>query len=387
MGSADGTVVGSTKVVDHGADKDKWNLVVLGDGFRAADQAAYEAAVTTLVNTLNTTAPFDASWDRVNVHRVDVHSTQAGADNPATCGDGSTPAGGTATTVATYFDSSFCNSGIRRLLVCDAALAVTTANAQVSGWDAILVVVNSTEYGGSGGQVAVYSLAPAALEIALHETGHSAFGLADEYEYYAGCSSGEAGHDRHDATEPTEPNVTIETDRAKIKWRHLIDAGTAVPTTRNADCSKCDPQANPVAVGTIGLFEGAHYAHCGAFRPAFDCRMRTIGQPYCKVCQERIRAKLGATSKSTCFVATAVYGDGLHPDVVTLRGWRDRRLAPDARGRRAMQGLAVTYERVGPPLARRLAGHPRLAVPIRRAVFAPLARVIRRRGPTGRGRP
>lgn len=385
MGSSDGTVVGTTKVVDHGADNDKWNLVVLGDGFRAADQAAYEAAVTTLVNTLNTTAPFDTSWDRVNVHRVDVHSTQAGADNPATCGDGSTPVGGTATAVATYFDASFCNSGIRRLLVCDAALAVTTANAQVSGWDAILVVVNSTEYGGSGGQVAIYSLVPAALEIALHEMGHSAFGLADEYEYYAGCSSGEAGHDSHAATEPTEPNVTIETDRAKIKWRHLIAAATTVPTTRNADCTKCDTQANPVAVGTIGLFEGAHYAHCGAFRPAFDCRMRTIGQPFCEVCQERIRAKLGATSKSTCFVATAVYGDGLHSDVVTLRGWRDRHIAPDARGRRAMQALVAAYDRAGPLLAGRVAEHPRLAGPIRRAVFVPLARLVRRRRPREQG--
>ena len=130
--------------------QDRWNLVVLGDGFRAADQAAYEAAVTTLVNTLQTTAPYDGSWNRVNVHRVDVHSTDAGADNPLACGDGSAPAGGAATTVKTYFDSSFCNSGIRRLLVCDAGLAVTTANGQVSNWDAILVVVNSTEYGGSG---------------------------------------------------------------------------------------------------------------------------------------------------------------------------------------------------------------------------------------------
>jgi hypothetical protein len=385
MGSGDGTVVGTTKVVDHGADKDKWNLVVLGDGFRAADQAAYEAAVTTLVNTLHATAPFDTSWDRVNVHRVDVHSTQAGADNPATCGDGSTPAGGTATTVATYFDSSFCNSGIRRLLVCDAALAVTTANAQVSGWDAILMVVNSTEYGGSGGQVAVYSLAPTALEIALHEMGHSAFGLADEYEYYAGCSSGEAGHDSHAATEPTEPNITIETDRAKVKWRHLIAAGTTVPTTRNADCTRCDPQADPLPAGTIGLFEGAHYAHCGAFRPAFDCRMRTIGQPFCKVCQERIRAKLGATSKSTCFVATAVYGDALHPDVVTLRGWRDRHNAADARGRRAMRALVAAYGRAGPPLARRVDEHPRLAGAIRRALLAPLAGRVRRRRPREQG--
>ena len=275
MGTADGTIVGTTKVVDHGPNGDKWNLVVLGDGFRAADQADYTAAVTALVNTLKATAPFDGVWDRVNVHRVDVHSTDAGADDPAACADGSSPAGGTAVTAKTYFDSSFCNSGIRRLLVPDQALGVTTANAQVPGWDAILMIVNSTEFGGSGGTLATYSLAPAAIEIAIHEMGHAAFGLADEYEYFTGCASGEAGHNTHPNTEPTEPNITVETDRTKLKWRHLVDAATASPDDPERRLHECDPQANPVAADTVGLFEGAHYFHCGAFRPSYDCRMRT----------------------------------------------------------------------------------------------------------------
>ena len=379
MGTADGTIVGTTKVVDHGPNGDKWNLVVLGDGFRAADQADYTAAVTALVNTLKATAPFDGVWDRINVHRVDVHSTDAGADDPAACADGSSPAGGTAVTAKTYFDSSFCNSGIRRLLVPDQALGVTTANAQVPGWDAILMIVNSTEFGGSGGTLATYSLAPAAIEIAIHEMGHAAFGLADEYEYFTGCASGEAGHDTHPNTEPTEPNITVETDRTKLKWRHLVDAATAIPTTRNADCTKCDPQANPVAADTVGLFEGAHYFHCGAFRPSYDCRMRTLGVAYCKVCQETIRNKLRHTSKPSCFVATAVYPDAGHPDVVALRSWRDRRLAPSARGHRAMAAVMTVYERVGPRLAGHVRGRRRIARVLRLGLFAPLAGLVRRR--------
>jgi hypothetical protein len=375
MGSSDGTIVGTTKVIDHGPSNERWDLVMLGDGFRAADQAAYEAAVTTFVTTLQATAPFDTAWDRVNVHRIDVHSTDAGADNPATCGaDAPEPE----TTVATYFDARFCGDGsTRRLLVCDAAAVVTTVNARVPNWDAILVIVNTPIYGGSGGQeVATYSLDPTAHEIALHEMGHSAFKLADEYDNLQGCTSGETGHDHHDATEPTEPNVTVEVDRAKLKWRHLVVPATKVPTTSNADCTKCDPQTSPVAVGTVGLFEGAHYMHCGAFRPEFNCRMRTLGQPFCKVCQERIRAKLGTTSKSMCFVATAVYGDAHHPDVATLRAWRDRHLA---RGHPAMRTLSAAYERAGPPIARRVAARPRLAAPLRRAFLAPLARILRRR--------
>jgi hypothetical protein len=46
----------------------------------------------------------------------------------------------------------------------------------------IMVMVNTTEYGGSGGDVATFSLAAGAQEIGLHEMGHTAFGFADEYE-------------------------------------------------------------------------------------------------------------------------------------------------------------------------------------------------------------
>ena len=38
----------------------------------------------------------------------------------------------------------------------------------------------------------------------------------------------------------------------------------------------------------MGLFEGAHYYHCGAFRPEFHCRMRALGNPFCAVCRREI---------------------------------------------------------------------------------------------------
>ena len=84
----------------------------------------------------------------------------------------------------------------------------------------------------------------------------------------------------------------MNTNRATLKWRSLIAQNTPVPTTRNADCSRCDPQGNPLPAGTVGPYEGAHYYHCGAFRPQFDCRMRTLNQPYCAVCSQQIRRVL-----------------------------------------------------------------------------------------------
>ena len=155
----------------------------------------------------------------------------------------------------------------------------------------IMAMVNTPIYGGGGGAVATFSLAPGANEIGIHEMGHTAFGLADEYEYWAGCGV-DTDRNNHPAVEPAQPNVTIDSNRATIKWGDLIDAATPMPTTSNADCSQCDSQPSPVAAGTVGAFEGAHYYHCDAFRPEFDCRMRALNQEFCAVCQRVIRTTL-----------------------------------------------------------------------------------------------
>jgi hypothetical protein len=381
MGKTDGTVTGATKVVDHGADADRYVIAVLGDGFTAAEQAAYRTAAEEFTTALKAMKPFDSAWNLINVHRIDVESKQSGADNPATCADGSSPAGG-ATTAATYLDATYCGGDgtIRRLLVVDDALARTTANAHAPNFDVIVVIVNHTEYGGSGAsKVAVYSRAANALEIALHELGHSAFDLADEYEYFAGCDSGEASHDTYTGSEPDEPNVSKESDRAKLKWRHLIDPATAVPTTTNADCTKCDPQANPVGDEETGAFAGAKYFHCGLYRPAYNCLMRTVGsgRPFCAVCQETIKATIARNAEPDCFVAGAVYADPSHPDVVWLRHWRDSRLAEGARGRALMRGLVAAYAELGPRAARHVQRHPAVARLLRDRVLSPAVAVAR----------
>src|SRR5690348_17510809 len=107
-----------------------------------------------------------------------------------------------------------------------------------------MVIVNSTQYGGSGGAVATFSTNASAQEIGLHEMGHTAFGFADEYEYYAGCGA-DAGHDHHPGVEPAQPNVTINTNRDTIKWRDLIASTTPLPTTSNPNCANCDPNPSP----------------------------------------------------------------------------------------------------------------------------------------------
>ena len=131
MSAADGFVAGTVRIVDHGPNGARYNIVIVGDGYRAADAAKYHADVQSFVDTLRATAPFADLWCGINIHRVDVVSTDSGADDPVACGDGSL---GSGAAPRTYFDSTFCGGGsARRLLTCDSASARGVAQAQVVG--------------------------------------------------------------------------------------------------------------------------------------------------------------------------------------------------------------------------------------------------------------
>ena len=277
MSAADGSVIGLTKIIDRGPATTKWNLVLVSEGYTAGQLPQFHTDCQDFVDFLLATEPFDEDEVQcgINVYRLDVASDESSADNPATCTDGNIPTG---TAVASYFDATFCGNGkIRRLLVVDDALAIDTVDDHLPEWDQIIVIVNSTLYGGAGGTVATTSLAGDWENIAVHELGHAAaFGLADEYEYYVGCGL-ETDRDNHPAVEPSEPNVTVNNDPATIKWSARV-TDNPMKTSNNPDCTMCDPTPNPFAATTVGAFEGAHDYHCDAYRPGWDCMMRNFGR-------------------------------------------------------------------------------------------------------------
>jgi IgA Peptidase M64 len=284
MTTADGTVLGHTQISGSAPANRAFNIALLAEGFTGAQQGAFNAACDDFLKALNGTSPYDELAPAINVFRINVSSTDSGADDP-------TSTGGTGAAPRTYFDATFGGNGIRRLLLCNTSTALQVAAAQVPQFTVAIVVVNSTVYGGSGGSVGTYSLAAGATEIALHELGHSAYGLADEYPYYAGGN--ETGHDHHPAGEPTESNVTTNSNRATLKWGWAVAPTTAVPTMSNPNCSTVDSRPSTVPTGTVGLFEGAHYYHCGAYRPEYECKMRDLGQPFCRVCKQAIWNRIG----------------------------------------------------------------------------------------------
>src|SRR3954471_12426059 len=150
MGTADGAVIGNAQIFGSAPRNRAFNVVLLAEGFTATQQNAFNDACTAFLTAFRATPPYDELSPAINVFRVNVRSTDSGADDPAS-------AGGTGATSRTYFDASFGGNNIRRLLVCNNTTVLQVAAAQIPEFTVVLVVVNSTIYGGSGGSVGTYS--------------------------------------------------------------------------------------------------------------------------------------------------------------------------------------------------------------------------------------
>ena len=276
-GLEDGRVVGAQKIVDHGGDKECWNIALLAEGYQPHELDKFSDDAGNFANYLSGLAPFSDFWLKTNVYRVDVESTDSGADLPGHCADGQT------VNVRTYFNASFCGAGsTTRLLVVDKAIAKRVWQEHVPTAHAAIVIVNSETYGGSGGEVPVFSTNSSAALIGIHELGHSFFNLADEYET------------PYINDDPDKyPNLTSKTDLQEIKWADLIAPETPVPTSRNNCPQTGSGFSHPVPAGTVGLFEGGLYKSCNVFRAERSCLMRNFSQPrFCAVCERAIREKL-----------------------------------------------------------------------------------------------
>ncbi|MCE5228757.1 M64 family metallopeptidase [bacterium] len=251
------------KIRDTGPDSNRLVIVVMGDGYTAANLAA--GAFTTAANDLVTGIAGRAPWDTLvnctNIYRIDVESNQEGADRTISS---------TEPIVDTYFNSSYWTSGIQRLLAIDStgrSRAIAAANAYVGTgmWDLIFINVNSTVYGGSGGSIMVYSNHSSHTDLVWHETGHTFAGLADEYtDAYPGYPAGDS-----------EPNVDYDYSGAGLKWLAWVEAGTPLPTPATSQYAS-----------VVGAFEGARYLTTGIYRPYLWCEMRALGFQFCPVCKE-----------------------------------------------------------------------------------------------------
>ena len=293
-----------------------FNLVLVAEGFTTGELPSFRAACASFDARIRTTRPFDTYRTNINVLRLESASAVSATALKVECGPRRGP-------INTRFRAHFCTgkdsagNGIPRTVDGDGAgvVAAIEASGLLTGMPYFpLVIINNSGHAGAatraagpgGGptrEIAWFTIQTGWETVALHELGHSAFGLADEYEYdgTAAVPPGSVASQPNVSTAATTAALALESVSEHQVWASFIKPTTPAPATAKKtaqtpppDSLASEPLAPGVTVQDIGLFEGADHHQLGIFRPFADCRMRHTAAPYCPVCEHTIRARLGA---------------------------------------------------------------------------------------------
>lgn len=234
-------------VFENGLPSSKVDLLLISEGYTAAQLPKFRADAKRLIDGLFALEPFRGRRSAFNVRMLEIPGRVAPVE--------------------------FNVFGIERyaLTYDNRALRNLAASAP---YDVLEILVNQEQYGGGGifnQQSTVAAASRSAEYVFIHELAHNLAGLADEY---VGNVTYETGAPQK--IEPWEPNITALHDPSRLKWRDLVEPGTPIPT----------PLTH---AGKVGAFEGAGYEARGLYRPEAECIMgsrKTI--PFCRVCQRAI---------------------------------------------------------------------------------------------------
>jgi hypothetical protein len=298
----------------HGDPRAKVDLLLLGDGYRAAERGKFQSDARRLIAVLFATSPFKERRADFNVWGLVPAARESGISRPSLGVHRASPVG----TTYDFFGSERYvmtddNKAFRRL-------------ASYAPYDVVEIVVNGRTYGG-GGIYNLYSTVAAdsafAPYVFVHEFGHHVAALADEYYTSPVASLPAATRE-----EPWEPNVTALLDPSALKWKDLVAPGTSLPTpwgkeayetrSREAQARRAQlrkarrPESEMEALfaeerrqddlqfkdarGTVGAFEGAKYESRGYYRPEANCIMFTRTDYFCAVCRRAIERVIDRTT-------------------------------------------------------------------------------------------
>jgi hypothetical protein len=306
------------KLHEAGDPTGKLDLLILGDGYRAAERAKFERDARRLMATLFGTTPFKERARDINVWALCPPALESGISRPSDRIYRRSPVGATYDAFGTErYILTFENRAFRDI----------AANAP---YEVVEILTNSREYGGGGiyGQYSTVAAGSAwSSYVFVHEFGHHLAGLADEY-----YTSDVAYLPTADKVEPWEPNATALLDASALKWKDLVAAGTPLPTpwpkAEYEGVSTADQErrrelrsngrpeveidrlfreeqarlmgllASGPYAGKVGAFEGANYEARGYYRPQQDCIMFSRDNvPFCLVCRRAIEAVLDLYSR------------------------------------------------------------------------------------------
>ncbi|MDP9089328.1 MAG: M64 family metallopeptidase [Pseudomonadota bacterium] len=295
-------------IFESGHPSQKVDIVIIGDGYIAAEHMKFEDDASRATEYLFSANPFKENRESFNVRSVFLPSEDSGITSPL---DGIWK--------RTALASTYNSRGIERRIEPLNIDGLRDAAAIVP-YDYIIVITNTKRYGGAA-EFRQYSIG--AIDSAwskyliVHEFGHNFAGLADEYFTLADCNRAKM------EAEPWKPNITASTERASLKWGDLVSADVPIATPWNkGGYVEFDNEfanhyfqlrkehASEVAVdnlirevlpratamlesekyaGKVGAFEGASNEACGLFRPEANCTMFTLNpNHFCAVCSRAI---------------------------------------------------------------------------------------------------
>jgi len=296
-----------------GEPASKVDLLVLGDGYTAAEREKFEKDARRFMEALFSTPPFREHQKDFNVWGLCPAAEESGVSRPSIGMYRRSPVG-----------AAYDTFGTERYVLTTENRALRDV-ASFAPYEFIEILVNGQTYGGGGifnqyATVAIDNLWSA--YVGVHEFGHQFAGLADEY-----YTSDVAYLPSANKTEPWEPNVTALLDPANLKWKDLVAAGTPVPTPWDKEefdrferdiqrqrkelraAGKPEVEMDELLrkereredamlgaqryAGKVGAFEGANYEAKGYYRPEVDCIMFTRHMRFCAVCRRAIERVIG----------------------------------------------------------------------------------------------
>lgn len=287
-------VLGTKTIVDHGDPSNRYDIVFVGDGYRAADRARFARQVADAVQLLQSTSPFKEYWGYVNVHRIDVASRDYGVSQKGQ------PKRNTA------FDVNY--GGSLRYVKGDREAIQRVVARHAPDADAIVCLFPDLWGGVAYGEICFASGEhPRTI---VHELGHTIGRVADEYDNIdvkvpqALLQLGEVlGRPILCALGWRFRNVTSRTQRSAIPWRHWIRPSTPLPTHPSHD--------------RVGLHEGALNLKHGVYRPERTCLMRRE-HAFCVVCREELTLALSAKVVPYSWTASRTSGGAMRLGFKTI---------------------------------------------------------------------
>ena len=295
----------------------KVDLLILGDGYTAAERGKFEQDARRFTEILFARSPFREHRTDFNVWGLCPAAEESGISQPSRGIHRRNPLG----TSYDTFDSE------RYILTPDNRTLRDVAS--FAPYEFIEILVNAKTYGG-GGIFNLYATVAAdstwAPYVFVHEFGHHFAGLADEY-----YTSQVAYLPPAKPVEPWEPNVTALLDPTNLKWKDLVSAGTPLPTPWRKDEFEAQEReiqtqrhelraqnrpereidllfqqerekqdallAGDKYAHQVGAFEGADYQARGYYRPQENCIMFTRDENFCAVCRRAIEAIIAMYAK------------------------------------------------------------------------------------------